>query len=68
MRPRQCQCGEVTGALRNNLEMTNICDMFSPGWLHQLHCPAAVGDLGRAGPPRHQPHPGHPENKQVRVI
>ena len=38
-----------------------------PGWVHQLHRAAAVGDLGRAGLPRHQPHSRHSENQQVRL-
>ena len=37
-----------------------------PGGIHQLHSAAPLGDLGRARLPRHQLHPRHSEEQQVR--
>ena len=66
---RQRQCGEVPGMMTQDDDMMNIMThLLSSGGLHQLHCPAPVGDLGWAGPPGHQPHPGHPENQQVSFL
>ncbi len=41
-----------------------IPSRLQPGWLHRLHQPPTVGDLGRPGPPRRSKDPPEPQEEQ----